>query len=244
MRNICYLLSVRELWEPTEGRSRMEEALLRVDAGRRKRAERMRIGSAQAACVGAGLLLQLAAREARGERMGSGLCRIAVSQVLELPPAPIDFRIDYGEKGKPYLRDYPFYFNLSHSGEYVACAVSDSEVGVDIQRCSPADGECLGRLARRFFSEEERRALEQCGDGEERRRLFYRLWTRKEAYGKLTGQGIVPVLERCVLPPAYPAEPDGAVVWQEWAFPGYQMALCRYGEGRQESRTGKKGSGI
>ena len=39
----------------------------------------------------------------------------------------------FGKKGKPYLVNKAFYFNVSHSGEYVVCAVSDEEVGIDIE---------------------------------------------------------------------------------------------------------------
>ena len=42
-------------------------------------------------------------------------------------------QIKYGVHGKPYLENVPFYFNISHSGEYVICAYDDKPVGADIQ---------------------------------------------------------------------------------------------------------------
>ena len=43
-----------------------------------------------------------------------------------------DFK--YNENGKPYLENGPF-FNLSHSGEYIALVISKTrEVGIDIQK--------------------------------------------------------------------------------------------------------------
>ena len=49
-------------------------------------------------------------------------------------------KIHYGPKGKPYVKENrwngkPFYYNLSHSGNLVACAISDAEVGIDVQEC-------------------------------------------------------------------------------------------------------------
>ena len=37
-------------------------------------------------------------------------------------------------KGKPFLPEYPgVHMNLSHSGRYVACAIGEGAVGVDIE---------------------------------------------------------------------------------------------------------------
>ena len=128
------------------------------------------------------------------------LKRYSVKKLLESlygkPPAPIAYV--YGKEGKPYFRDLPFYFNLSHSGDYVLCAVSSAEIGTDIQQHC---GKNVERLARRFFTEREAAALEQAGEEREtRERLFYRLWARKEAYGKLTGKGIAAALSADLLP--------------------------------------------
>ena len=46
-----------------------------------------------------------------------------------LPPLDISCGID----GKPELVGSGISFNLSHSGNYAACAVSDSPIGLDIQ---------------------------------------------------------------------------------------------------------------
>jgi len=35
--------------------------------------------------------------------------------------------------GKPFIRDVPLYSNISHAGEWVVCAISDYEVGIDIE---------------------------------------------------------------------------------------------------------------
>lgn len=90
------------------------------------------------------------------------------------------------EGGKPYLEGVEnFYFNLSHSGDYVVCAVGEKPVGVDIQEYRKG----TERIPERFFLQEETEDIERI-DGTERQERFFRYWTAKEAYGKLTGKGL------------------------------------------------------
>ena len=157
------------------------------------------------------------------------------------------FTYRYGIQGKPYFRNLPFYFNLSHSGSYVLCGLFMEEIGADIQQHCGKD---VGKLGRRFYSKRESDALEQAGA--EREKLFYRLWARKEAYGKLTGEGIGKALGVDLLPetiradkgeiyntPTYSSQalisgeaslPEGShLVWEEWeSVEGYSIAFCRY----------------
>lgn len=239
MRNQCYLLSLEEIFAGAEVERLLEESYGKVDNARRVRAERMQFGKGQAVSLGAGLLLQLAVQE-RVEDYGAtvgrskqaeaepdgcpeGLTVYSVSRVLQLLGEPLELVLDYGKKGKPYLREYPFYFNLSHSGEYVVCAVSDQEIGADIQQCVSVDVE---RLARRFFSAEECRALAAYETEHEKRQFFFRQWARKEAYGKLIGEGIAGTVTVNLLPDAGGEAKE--LFWQEWNLPeGYKTALCQ-----------------
>lgn len=232
----CYLLSLEEFFEGADAEKHIREAFDKVDGVRRKKAECMRTKEPRAACLGAGLLLQLAVQEAlEGIREGYHyrLSMYKVSQVLGLLGQPLDLEMYYGEKGKPFLKDYPFYFNLSHSGSYVVCACSGQEVGVDIQQYKRTD---IVRLAERFFSVKEKKALKACHDRKELEQLFYQLWTRKEAYGKLTGEGIAAVIDRSVMPviegkqPMAEAGDEPPLFWQEWTLEGYKIALCQYGD--------------
>ncbi|MCM1541833.1 MAG: 4'-phosphopantetheinyl transferase superfamily protein [Blautia sp.] len=146
-------------------------------------------------------------------------------------------RYRYGNNGKPYLLDVPLQFNISHSGDYVFCGVSEREIGVDIQKIQ---GDRALRLARRFFADPERRALEACGDGELRQKMFFRMWVRKEAYGKLTGEGIAGVMGKCFWEDVSAGEEaacaeekglghEDGLVWEEYDEPeGYRMAVCRF----------------
>lgn len=96
-------------------------------------------------------------------------------QMHQIPPILRD------EMGKPYLQGNPIYFNISHSGEYLAVAVSPKPVGVDIQETRPVkDG-----MYRKVVQEEE-----QCLIGAEREKDFLRLWSLKESFVKAEGKGL------------------------------------------------------
>lgn len=94
---------------------------------------------------------------------------------------------DVGQHGKPFLSelDSPFPFNLSHSEDLAALAISDQEVGVDVERMEPLSRE----VAEMFFSPEEVTALDATPE-EARMNAFYRCWTAKEAVLKAIGSGL------------------------------------------------------
>ena len=112
--------------------------------------------------------------------------------------------IGHGDRGKPFLkeeilraagRERAWYFNLSHSGEYAVCATSDARIGCDIQRI----GSERKKVAERFFHESEREYIAQASGAaesamissqEERDHRFTRVWTMRESYVKMTGEGI------------------------------------------------------
>lgn len=94
-----------------------------------------------------------------------------------------------GIHGKPYFPSHPdVHFSVSHTGTLWVCAFADKEVGLDVQEHRETDDPArLARLAKRWFSDGERRILNECGYEPAE---FYRIWARKEAYVKFTGDGI------------------------------------------------------
>ena len=91
---------------------------------------------------------------------------------------------DFGSHGKPVLRDDPgLHFSLSHSGNAVLCALDRHPVGADIEMIHRRGLEHLLTV----FSDPERTSIEQAASPE---LYFTRLWTRKESYLKLTGEGL------------------------------------------------------
>lgn len=92
--------------------------------------------------------------------------------------------ITIGANGKPECEGV--YFNVSHSSDMVLCAVSDRPVGCDIERVTDAPLEILERC----FTENERRYITGTHNAAETNRRFFRLWTMKESYVKMTGEGM------------------------------------------------------
>ncbi|MFP3885127.1 4'-phosphopantetheinyl transferase superfamily protein [Priestia filamentosa] len=84
--------------------------------------------------------------------------------------------------GKPYIKENlsSCFFNISHSGEWVACAFHDREVGVDIEEIKDKQ-EDVAKIA--FTSEEYERIMK------EDKEYFYELWASKESYVKAVGKG-------------------------------------------------------
>lgn len=101
----------------------------------------------------------------------------------EAPETVLPLRIETDENGKPYLADGSFFFNLSHSERFSACALADHEIGLDIQITVP----CRENLVRRFFATEEQQAVFSSKD---RDAAFSRIWCRKESFLKAVGLGL------------------------------------------------------
>lgn len=91
----------------------------------------------------------------------------------------INFRIVKNQFGKPYLENNEIYFNLSHSGKYVICAVSDKEIGADIQIIKDANELVMEKC----YSNDEREFVSSKED-------FIKVWTLKESYIKKQGIGL------------------------------------------------------
>ena len=100
--------------------------------------------------------------------------------------APADWRFTTNPWGKPAAAaPMPApAFNLSHSGDCIAIAVSDCEVGVDIEHVRPMPQ--FDEVARYVFHPDELRWRARQPDP---LRAFFRLWTLKEALLKATGTG-------------------------------------------------------
>ena len=94
--------------------------------------------------------------------------------------------ITENEFGKPdFDSALGVHFSLSHAGDRVMVAVSDAEVGCDVERIVPIDDGML-KMA---LAETERMSL-AAFSGEARDRAFIRLWVRKESYVKAVGRGL------------------------------------------------------
>ena len=130
------------------------------------------------------------ARHRRRFIVARGILRQLLGNYLDIEPKDLQF--DYGDRGKPYLKDVDelisLQFNLSHSQEYALYGFTYHHlVGVDLEYLREMPD--LIKIARRFFSNREYELLMRANE-EARLKLFFQLWTAKEAYLKAIGTGI------------------------------------------------------
>ena len=178
--------------------------LMSVSPGRQQKARRYKFPKGKALSLGAALALdKLLQRRGLRER---------------------DQRYIEGKHGKPSLADHPeIHFSISHSSHFVACAMADCEIGIDIQHLVKVNEP----LMRRVLSDEEL-GMVMALQGEERQMLFARLWALKEAYLKAVGTGITDDF------PSFSLENDrprlvnrqGFFLFREFDFPEGKGALC------------------
>ena len=177
-----------------------------VSDHRKEKISRLKFAKDRRLSLGAGVLLTEAAR------------RIGIVGLDET----------YGERGKPYIAGRPdFRFSLSHSGDTAICAVSDREIGCDIEKIAWAKT----RVAERYFSDEEKKYLASSAD-DEKDAAFFRIWTLKESCIKAAGEGFAIPLN------SFSVVRDGAVsdavdlagrIWTVKTcdlVEGYSSALC------------------
>ncbi len=173
----------------------MERAGLLVTEQRRSYAARYRFHKDRVQSIFSFLLLQYGLKEEYG-----------------ITRKPI---LNYS-KGKPVLTGLEWlHFNLSHCQLAAACGLSHAPVGVDVQDWT------RGHLsvAKQVCSLEELALLKEESDPEI---AFAKLWTRKESYGKYTGQGIIYPMKETNL---WEASPLGTVM-ETFLFQGYALSYC------------------
>ena len=161
--------------------------------------------------------------EDRKLSLGAGLLQREIFSRYHVEPSSLY----EGVNGKPLSKE--ICFSLSHSGEQVILAVSEDEVGCDIEK----QGEARTSIAKRFFTTGEQKFLESFSTEEERDKAFLRLWTARESYMKMTGEGMrLPLREfeaRLWEPGRQVIYREGhleSCYWKEYELPGYQIALC------------------
>ena len=99
-----------------------------------------------------------------------------------------DLSIIRTELRKPYFAHLDCHFSLSHTDGIAVSALSFHPIGIDIEWLDYSRD--VSRLSGRFFTEAEQCFVEKSKD---KVFAFYSLWTKKEAFAKLTGEGLAAV---------------------------------------------------
>lgn len=210
MKPVLYAASVA----PLADAERYAAAYAEVSSARREKTNRFRFEKDRCLSLGAELLLRHALR-------AEGLDKI-----------PMVFA--HGAQGKPYFKDSGVFFNLSHSGEYVVCALAPFEVGCDVEQITPIDL----NIARRFFFRSEYDDIAAQEAEEARSDLFFRYWTLKESFMKVTGLGMKLPLDAFEIVRGAEIAVRQSVDERQYSFAefdglsGYHCALCAAGDCR------------
>jgi len=159
--------------------------------------------------------------------LGELLARYTICRHYNLKNNQLTF--SYSEKGKPSLDTYPhIHFNISHSGQKIACVLAEHRVGIDIEYFRNVNLQ----VAKRFFSVAEvNNLLNTPAPGQ--LDYFFKLWTMKESFLKALGSGFTRTLNSFSVVPG----PSGFHIMEEnsrsgfrvksWVLPGeYYLAVC------------------
>lgn len=129
---------------------------------------------------------------------------------------------DYIMHEKPVLRDFhDIHFNISHCRKGVMCVVDDHPIGCDIEEI---ESKLDIALCRHCYNDSEvahiTSSAEPCIE-------FTKLWTKKEAALKLTGEGINDDLPSLFTPETLERLKFDTVVRKDC---GFVYTVCKYNE--------------
>ena len=183
---------------------------------RREKIDRFRFEKDKRLSLGAGYLLQKALEEA-------GIT---------------DYHIEYRGRQKPYVAGRSdVFFNISHSGEMVALALSDKEVGVDIEK----EQHFKENLIDYVFTQGDKALAKELTAllGITIDQAYTRLWTVKESVMKYSGLGIALAPKSILLSKAPISNNPGRFISASsesfdckklmlcsYSIPGYQLTVC------------------
>ena len=119
--------------------------------------------------------------------------------MLDVEELPENVEILREEGKKPRFDIDGVHFNLSHSYGVTVCAMSYTEVGVDIEKIRPVRFEKFPFIEARDEKE------------------FFEKWTERESYVKFTGEGIAKIKSDV---------PSDAHFEHFDVFDGYHVAVC------------------
>lgn len=113
-----------------------------------------------------------------------------------------EYQIDFTEdmitlmaNGKPCFKELPIFFNISHCSGMAVCALADVPVGVDVETGRRVKDSIMHRVLspwEQAYVKEQVHVKEQANVKEQPESVdrFLELWTLKESFIKMTGEGL------------------------------------------------------
>ena len=173
-----------------------------------------------------------------GPRRRFSLCRAALRAMLcnrlDCRNEQLSFALSEYEKPFALLEGAkaPVSFNVSHSGNHGLIALAaEGRLGIDVEE--PVDKRNLDGLIEMVMGPDERAQLDSLR-GIDRLRLFYRIWTCKEALIKALGTGFSTDISKFQMPPAV-REGNEAVVFRLPELPSVAWSLSCIGNEQFEA---------
>lgn len=117
--------------------------------------------------------------------------RIVLGRYLNISPKLLQFKTE--QYGKPTLSKIQNYkniqFNISHTNNLVLIAITiEDDIGIDVEYNSRKIS--IKNLGDFILSPIEKQFFSKITSPQEKRKAFFRCWTRKEAYLKARGIGL------------------------------------------------------
>ena len=90
--------------------------------------------------------------------------------------------------GKPYIKNSNIFFNISHSNDYVISVISETEIGIDIEKIKTVPIKHINQ----FATENEKKYILE---GDNIMEKLWSIYTLKEAYFKMKGTNLNNILK-------------------------------------------------
>lgn len=113
------------------------------------------------------------------------LVRMQLSKLSGVPNSMLNFETT--SNGKPICKNFDnLFFSFSHTNEFILLAISDNEIGADVELVR----EISLNVAKRFCVEKELTYINENINEWKGYHNFFNIWTKKEAYIKYIGTGL------------------------------------------------------
>jgi len=221
-----------------------EIAYAKLTDYRKKKTDKFHVEMPRLTSITAGLLLNYATKDYLNQEKKeediteisqantafarSSIVEISTDELIDAYDKDYDFKIEEIGQGKPvYKERTDIHFNISHTANIVVVAISSKAIGIDID----GNRNFSDRMIDKFYSKNE--AAWVYGNDLIKQDRFFSIWTMKEAFSKMLGDGIA----RTILGVEFLHDTDNVecfykgekqnVLIEEQNYSGYKIAVIR-----------------
>jgi 4'-phosphopantetheinyl transferase len=169
-----------------------------------------------------------AIKEVATEDQSCAIKEVATDDLIDGYDIDYDFEIEEIGQGKPvYKERTDIHFNISHTANIVVVAIASKPIGIDID----GNRNFSDRMIDKFYSKKE--AAWVYGNDLTKQDRFFSLWTMKEAFSKLLGDGIARTIlnveflhDTDIVECYYKGEKQDVII-EVQEYCGYKIAVIR-----------------